>query len=130
MQLLYMLTYPAVIFQWFVDATSADAAVCKKIIIEEVLEVRPEKGTPPCLKPQVCVDVCRKCFNKDAWLVLKDVISTIKEIQNGIVEDVLNKLMTILNHQSNVTVVCYGFILNALLATQNQSIKFGFAHVV
>ena len=30
MQLLYMLTYPAVILQWFVDATSADAAVCKK----------------------------------------------------------------------------------------------------
>ena len=40
-------------------------------------------------------------------------------------EDVLNKLMTILNHQCNVTVVCYGFILNALVSTQNKSIKFG-----
>ena len=34
------------------------------------------------------------------------------------------------NHQSNVTVVFYGFILNALVSTQSQSIKFGFVHVV
>ena len=79
MQLLYMLTYPAVILQWFVDAASAEAAVCHKIIIEEdVVEIRPEKVTPACLEPQVCVDVCRKYFTKDAWLVVKDVISTIK----------------------------------------------------
>ena len=81
MHLLYMLSYPAVILKWFVDATSAEAAVCQKIIIEEVVEIRPEKVTPACLKPQFLVDVCRKCFTKDAWLVLKDVISTIKEIR-------------------------------------------------
>ena len=74
-----MLTYPAVILPWFVDAASAEAAVCHKIIIEEdVVEIRPEKVTPACLEPQVCVDVCRKYFTKDAWLVVKDVISTIK----------------------------------------------------
>ena len=71
-----MLTYPAVILQWFVDAASAEAAVCHKNIIE--VEIRPEKVTPACLEPQVCVDVCRKYFTKYAWLVVKDVISIIK----------------------------------------------------
>ena len=119
-----MLTYPAVILQWFVDAASAEAAVCHKNIIE--VEIRPEKVTPACLEPQVCVDVCRKYFTKDAWLVVKDVISIIKRDpkwycgrcskQNDDIE--------------SSTVVCYGFILNALVSTQNQSIKFGFVHVV
>ena len=68
-----------VILQWFVDEAVAEAALSHRILVEEdAVEIRPEKVTPACLEPQVCVDVCRKYFTKDGWLMVKDVMATIE----------------------------------------------------
>ena len=68
-----------VILKWFVDVAVAESAICHKTIIEEdEVEIKPEKVTPACLEPQVCLDVCEKYFTKDACLVVQDVIATIQ----------------------------------------------------
>ena len=62
-----------VILKWFVDVTLAESAICHKTIIEEdEVEIKPEKVTPACLEPQVCLDVCKKYFTKDTWLVVQE----------------------------------------------------------
>ena len=61
------------LLQWFVDEA---VALSHRILVEEdAVEIRPEKVTPACLEPQVCVDVC---FTKDGWLMVKDVMATIE----------------------------------------------------
>ena len=64
---------------WFVDPIIAEAAISRKALIkEDQVEIRPEKVTAYCLDPQVCLEICKKYFTKQAWLAVEDIIATIK----------------------------------------------------
>ena len=49
-----------------------------RIVEEEDVEVRPEKFTTACIDENVCLESCRKYCTTDAWLVIMDVVATIR----------------------------------------------------
>ena len=48
-------------------------------IIQEEVEVCPEKVSASCLDENVCLESCRKYCSKDAWMVINSVVDTLQK---------------------------------------------------
>ena len=57
----------------------AKAALAGCIIQEDEVETRPDQISTSCIDESICLDVCRKYFSLDAWLVVEEVVKVIKE---------------------------------------------------
>ena len=49
-----------------------------RIVEEEDVEVRPEKVPTACIDENVYLESCRKKCTTDAWLVIMDVVTAIR----------------------------------------------------
>ena len=65
-----------VMLKWFVDAdVAANAIQCpRNLIDEEHVEVRPERLPDAVLDENVDVNLIRKFFTQDAWLLVMDTL--------------------------------------------------------
>ena len=59
---------------WFVDKPVVDSALQGKLIEEEEVECRPEKVPNALLDENVDVNLIRRCFTDDAWLIVDSVV--------------------------------------------------------
>ena len=57
----------------------AKAALAGCIIQEDEVETRLDQISTSCIDESICLDVCRKYFPLDAWLVVEEVVKVIKE---------------------------------------------------
>ena len=79
MQLIVFLFPYAAILSWFVHNDIATAAITEgRIVEDEDVEVRPEKVPTACIDENVCLERCRKYCTADAWLVIMDVVTAIR----------------------------------------------------
>ena len=63
---------------WFVEPAVAEAALSRKVLVEESqIEIIPEKITPSVLHENVHLESCKKYLTNDAWLALQGVIDVI-----------------------------------------------------
>lgn len=76
---LLLLVHPLVILSWFVEGEVAKAALAGHIIQEDEVETRPDQISTSCIDEAICLDVCRKYFSLDAWLIVKDVVKEIEQ---------------------------------------------------
>ena len=51
----------------------------KKLIIEDQVEVHPERVSPSCLNDCVCMQSCHKYFSDDGRSAISDVIEAVKK---------------------------------------------------
>ena len=56
----------------------AEAAIAGKIIEEEV-EIKPERVPASCLDENVCLQSCRKYFAQDAWKAVQGVVKILQK---------------------------------------------------
>ena len=67
-----------VILSWFVYRQVKDAALRRKRLVEDEIEMRPEPIPASCLDDNVFVPSVQKYFSPDAWIALMNILETVK----------------------------------------------------
>ena len=65
----------AVMLSWFVDKKVVEAALNGSLVEEEHIECRPEKVSDAVVDENVDVNLIRKYFSYDGWLLCEQVIN-------------------------------------------------------
>ena len=74
-----MFNFYLVMFSWLSSKDDVSSALSGCIIDETAVEVSPKKGHPALIDENVNVLRLRPYFNKDAWLLVNQVIEQVKQ---------------------------------------------------
>ena len=76
---MYNLYFSVVMLSWFLDRHVKEAVLARKrLVLEEDVEVRPERIPATCLDEDVCIQSIRKYFSTDAWCTLTNVLDVLR----------------------------------------------------